>query len=214
MTGDAQGRARLALALRQAGVTDAAVLDAIERTPRALFVGPTFQQRAFEDTALPIECGQTISQPYVVGAMTAALDVGRRDKVLEVGTGSGYQTAILSRLARWVYTVERYRTLSRQAQARFATLGLSNIVAKVADGAQGWPDQAPFDRILVTAAAAQDPFALLDQLKPGGVCVAPVGPGQVQDLVRYRKDEAGVIDRAVLMQVRFVPLLPGVAREA
>jgi protein-L-isoaspartate(D-aspartate) O-methyltransferase len=214
MTSDAQGRARLALALRKAGVTEPQVLDAIERTPRDLFVGRTFQPRAFEDTALPIECGQTISQPYVVGAMTAALEVGKRDKVLEVGTGSGYQTAILARLARWVYTVERYRTLSRQAQARFGELGLTNIVAKVADGAQGWPEQAPFDRILITAATPGEPSALLDQLKPGGVCVAPVGAGQVQDLVRYRKDEAGLLAREVLMQVRFVPLLPGVAREA
>jgi protein-L-isoaspartate(D-aspartate) O-methyltransferase len=208
------GRAKLALALRQAGVTDARVLDAIERTPRDLFVPATFQRQAFEDSALPIECGQTISQPFVVGAMTAALETGARDKVLEIGTGSGYQTAILARLVRFVYTLERFRTLSRQAQERFTALGLSNVVARVADGQKGWPEQAPFDRILVTAAAEQEPEALLAQLKPGGVMIAPVGPSGVQKLMRYRKDGQGAISAETLMDVRFVPLLPGVARDA
>ena len=209
----ADDRARIVLALRKAGITDARVLDAMETVPREAFMAANFESRAWEDAALPIECGQTISQPYVVGVMTAALELSGREKVLEIGTGSGYQTAILSRLCRRVFTLERYRTLLRIAQSRHEALKLTNIVSKCADGALGWPDQGPFDRIIVTCAAPTRPDALLAQLAPGGLLVAPVGAGAVQELLRYRLREDGVFEEEALMDVRFVPLLPGVARE-
>jgi protein-L-isoaspartate(D-aspartate) O-methyltransferase len=205
--------ARLVLALRSQGVTDPAVLAAIERTPRDLFTPELFKERSWEDSALPIACGQTISQPFIVGLMTQALTLEPRARVLEIGTGSGYQTAVLSRLARLVYTVERYRTLKREAEARFETLGLTNVITKFGDGGQGWPEQAPFDRILVTAAAPSEPKVLLRQLKPAGVLVAPIGKGPVQRLMRYAGDGAGGFPAEVLCEVRFVPLLEGVARE-
>jgi protein-L-isoaspartate(D-aspartate) O-methyltransferase len=205
--------ARLILALRSQGVTDPAVLGAIETTPRDLFTPDLFQERAWEDQALPIACGQTISQPYIVGLMTQALGVERRDRVLEIGTGSGYQTTILSKLARLVYTVERYRTLMAEAEARFKQLGLTNVITRFGDGGLGWPEQAPFDRILVTAAAPDEPKALLSQLKPSGVLVAPIGKGPVQVLKRYEGDGQGGFKVDVLTEVRFVPLLDGVARE-
>ena len=177
--------ARLILALRSQGVTDPRVLDAIERTPREIFTPDLFKERAFEDSALPIACGQTISQPFIVGLMTQALTLGPRDRVLEIGTGSGYQTTILSKLARLVYTVERYRTLMKEAESRFKTLGLTNVITRFGDGGDGWAEQAPFDRILVTAAAPDEPKRLLAQLKPGGVLVAPIGKGPVPSLRRY-----------------------------
>ena len=205
--------ARLILALRTQGVTDPAVLAAMERTPRDLFTPELFKERSWEDSALPIACGQTISQPYIVGLMTQALTLEPRARVLEVGAGSGYQTAVLARLSRLVYTVERYRTLLREAEARFAALQLTNIITKFGDGTLGWPEQAPFDRILVTAAAHEQPKGLLEQLKPSGVLVAPVGKGPVQKLCRYAGDGAGGFTMDVLCEVRFVPLLEGVARE-
>jgi protein-L-isoaspartate(D-aspartate) O-methyltransferase len=205
--------ARLILSLRSQGVSDAAVLNAIETTPRDLFTPDLFQERAWEDQALPIACGQTISQPFIVGLMTQALNVERRDRVLEIGTGSGYQTTILSKLARLVYTVERYRTLMAEAEARFKKLGLTNVITRFGDGGLGWPEQAPFDRILVTAAAPEEPTALLAQLKPTGVLVAPIGRGPIQTLKRYTGDGAGDFKVDVLTEVRFVPLLDGVARE-
>lgn len=205
--------ARLILALRSQGVTDARVLDAVERTPRELFTPDLFKERAFEDSALPIACGQTISQPFIVGLMTQALTLGPRDRVLEIGTGSGYQTAILSRLARLVYTVERYRTLMKEAEERFRTLGLTNVITRFGDGGEGWAEQAPFDRILVTAAAPEEPKTLLAQLKPNGVLVAPIGKGPVQSLRRYAGDGQGGFKVELLGDVRFVPLLDGVARE-
>jgi protein-L-isoaspartate(D-aspartate) O-methyltransferase len=205
--------ARLILALRSQGVTEPKVLKAIEGTPRELFTPELFKARALEDSALPIACGQTISQPFIVGLMTQALTLEPRARVLEIGTGSGYQTAVLSRLARLVYTVERYRTLKREAEARFETLGLTNVITKFGDGGQGWPEQAPFDRILVTAAAPSEPKLLLRQLKPAGVLVAPIGKGPVQRLMRYAGDGAGGFPAEVLCEVRFVPLLEGVARE-
>jgi protein-L-isoaspartate(D-aspartate) O-methyltransferase len=211
---DPGARARIILALRQAGVTDSLVLNAIETIPRDVFMSAGFENRAWEDAALPIECGQTISQPYVVGVMTAALELTGREKVLEIGTGSGYQTAILARLSRRVFTLERYRTLLRLAQARHEALKLSNIVSKCADGGQGWADQGPFDRIIFTCASPTRPDALLAQLAPGGILVAPVGAGAVQELLRYRLRADGVFEEEALMDVRFVPLLPGVAREA
>jgi protein-L-isoaspartate(D-aspartate) O-methyltransferase len=206
-------RARLILSLRSQGVSDPAVLTALEQTPRELFTPQLFQERAWEDSALPIACGQTISQPFIVGLMTQALTIGPRARVLEIGTGSGYQTAVLSRLARLVYTIERYRTLMGEAEARFKQLQLGNIITRFGDGAEGWAKQAPFDRILVTAAAPGEPKALLAQLKPSGVLVAPIGRGPVQTLVRYAGDGKGGFKEDVLCEVRFVPLLEGVAKE-
>ena len=206
-------KARLVLALRSQGVTEPKVLDAIERTPRELFTPELFSERAWEDSALPIACGQTISQPYIVGLMTQSLKLDPRSRVLEVGTGSGYQTTILARIARLVYTVERYRTLLKEAEDRFKTLGLLNVVTRFGDGGEGWREQAPFDRILVTAAAPEEPKTLLAQLKPSGVLVAPVGKGPVQSLKRYTGDGKGSFKAETLCDVRFVPLLDGTARE-
>ena len=152
---------RLMQALRDQGVNDAQVLRAIETTPRDLFTPDLFKDRSWEDSALPIACGQTISQPYIVGLMTQALTVEPRSRVLEIGTGSGYQTTILSKVSRLVYTIERYRTLMKEAEARFNTLGLTNVITKFGDGGEGWAEQAPFDRIMVTAAAEDDPKKLL-----------------------------------------------------
>jgi protein-L-isoaspartate(D-aspartate) O-methyltransferase len=205
--------ARLVLALRSQGVSDPAVLNAIETTPRDLFTPDLFLDRAWEDSALPIACGQTISQPFIVGLMTQALKVGPRTRVLEIGTGSGYQTTVLSKLARLIYTVERYRTLMREAEGRFKTLGLTNIITRFGDGGEGWPEQAPFDRIMVTAAAPDEPTTLLAQLKPAGILVAPIGRGPVQSLRRYTGDGKGGFEVEELTEVRFVPLLDGVARE-
>ena len=205
--------ARLILALRSQGVSDPKVLGAIESTPRESFTPDLFKERAFEDSALPIACGQTISQPFIVGLMTQALTIGPRDRVLEIGTGSGYQTAILSKLSRLVYTVERYRTLMSEAEARFGVLGLTNVITRFGDGGEGWKEQAPFDRILVTAAASDEPTRLLAQLKPAGVLVAPVGKGPVQRLLRYAGDGKGGFTEQQLGEVRFVPMLDGVAKE-
>jgi protein-L-isoaspartate(D-aspartate) O-methyltransferase len=205
--------AKLILALRSQGVTDPKVLGAIEKIPRELFVPELFQDRSWEDSALPIACGQTISQPFIVGLMTQALRVEPRFRVLEIGTGSGYQTAVLSRLCRFVYSVERYRTLLGEAEARLKQLGVSNVFTRFGDGGEGWPEQAPFDRILVTAAAPDEPKTLLSQLKPNGILVAPVGKGPVQQLKRYMPDGKGGFEVETLCEVRFVPLLDGVARE-
>jgi protein-L-isoaspartate(D-aspartate) O-methyltransferase len=206
-------RARLILGLRSGGVSDPAVLSAVEKTPRDLFVPELFQERSWEDSALPIACGQTISQPLIVGLMTQALSVDSRSRVLEIGTGSGYQTAVLARIARLVYSLERYRTLLQEAEQRIKTLGILNVITRFSDGFDGWPEQAPFDRILVTAAAPETPRALLAQLKPNGILVAPVGRGPVQVLKRYVGDGSGEFRVEDMGDVRFVPLLPGVARE-
>lgn len=202
---------QLVMSLRGGGVTDMAVLAAMERTPREVFVPDRFADQAFDDRALPIDCGQTISQPLIVGLMTQALKIGDRDKVLEIGTGSGYQAAILSKLARRVYSVERYRTLSRIAEERFHGQGINNIVTRIGDGSLGWPEQAPFDRVILTASAPKRPDAILDQLKDGGIAVAPVDRGHEQILVRYDKQD-GQITETDLMTVRFVPLVKGVAK--
>lgn len=205
----AERKMRFLFALRSHGVTDARVLTAMEQIDRGLFVRGTFAARAYDNVPLPIACGQTISQPSIVGLMTQALGVGPRDTVLEVGTGSGYQAAILSQLARRVYTVDRWRGLVREASAIFASLGLANVTAMVADGSFGLPEQAPFDRILVTAAAEDPPGPLLAQLKPGGIMVLPVGQSdQVQQLIRVRRGERG-FDYEELCPVRFVPLVEG-----
>ena len=213
MTEPHESMARLILGLRSQGVSDPKVLKTIEATPREIFTPELFKERAFEDSALPIACGQTISQPFIVGFMTQALKIDRRSRVLEIGTGSGYQTAVLSRLARLVYTVERYRTLMREAEERFKALGLTNVITRFGDGGEGWPEQAPFDRIMVTAAAPGEPTALLEQLKPSGILVAPIGKGPVQTLRRYTGDGAGGFQVEDLVEVRFVPLLEGVAKE-
>ena len=204
---------QLLLALRRQGVTDARTLDAMEAVDRGLFVEGTFAARAYDDTPLPIALGQTISQPTVVGLMTQALEVGPRHKVLEVGTGSGYQAAILARLARRVYTVDRHRSLVREARVRFERLGLSNVTAFTADGSHGLPDQAPFDRILVAAAAEDPPGPLLAQLRIGGIMVVPVGQSDaVQSLIKVTRTDAG-FDYEELRSVRFVPLVEGIGRD-
>ena len=185
----------------------------METVPRAAFVEDLFSGQATENTALPIPCGQTISQPAVVAIMTETLEVGPRDKVLEIGTGSGYQAAILSRLARRVYTVERHPQLARLAQERLRALGCDNVSARIGDGARGWPEQAPFDRIMVTAAAEDLPAALYEQLRPGGIMVLPVGRSDAaQTLLKVIKRESGP-EYIELGDVRFVPLLEGVAKE-
>ncbi len=199
--------------LRSHGVTNAEVLKAMEATQRVDFLEGIFKDRSFEDTPLPISCGQTISQPTVVGLMTQALELTRRCKVLEIGTGSGYQAAILSRLARRVYTVERHRRLARRTRELFQRLGLHNITVVHADGSLGLPEQAPFDRIIVTAAAEDPPKLLIDQLRPGGIMVLPVGQSSaVQTLIRIVKTEKG-LDYTDLGAVRFVPLVEGVAQD-
>ncbi|WP_339746736.1 protein-L-isoaspartate(D-aspartate) O-methyltransferase [uncultured Maricaulis sp.] len=202
---------QLVMALRGGGVTDARVLAAIERTPRDLFVPERFSDQAFDDRALPIDCGQTISQPLIVALMTQALKLDDRCKVLEIGTGSGYQAAVLSRLARRVYSVERYRTLSREAEARFAQMRLTNITTRVGDGTLGWPEQAPFDRIILTASAPVRPDEILAQLKDGGIAIAPLDRGTKQVLVRYQR-EGDELTRTDIMDVRFVPLVKGEAK--
>lgn len=202
---------QLVMTLRGGGVTDSKVLAAIERTPRELFVPERFEDHAYDDRALPIDCGQTISQPYIVAHMTQALKLDDRCKVLEVGTGSGYQSAVLSRLARRVYSIERYRTLSREAETRFETLRLSNIVTRIGDGTIGWPEQSPFDRIIVTASAPSRPVEILAQLKDGGIAVAPVDRDGRQVLMRYERT-GGSFSEDELMDVRFVPLVKGEAR--
>lgn len=209
----AERKMRFLYALRSRGVTDARVLGAMERIDRGPFVRGIFAERAYEDVPLPIACGQTISQPSIVGLMTQALAVQPRDVVLEIGTGSGYQAAILSQLARRVYTVERHRRLVREAQDLFQKMHLANITALTADGSFGLPDQAPFDRIIVTAAAEDPPGPLLAQLKIGGIMVLPVGQSDtVQSLIKVTRREAG-FDYEELRPVRFVPLVEGLGTE-
>jgi protein-L-isoaspartate(D-aspartate) O-methyltransferase len=185
----------------------------METIDRGRFVRGLFAERAYEDMPLPIACGQTISQPSVVGLMTQALKVGPRDTVLEIGTGSGYQAAVLSQLARRVYTVDRHRRLARDSEALFAALSIPNIVTIAGDGSRGLPDQAPFDRIIVTAAAEDPPGPLLAQLKIGGIMVLPVGQSDtVQSLIRVQRLESG-FDYEELRPVRFVPLVEGMASD-
>lgn len=194
--------------LRRLGISDTDVLSAIELVPRERFVPDMFLDQAYENRALPIGQGQTLSQPQVVASMSQALMVDRRTKVLEIGTGSGYQTAVLSRLARRVYTIERYRELLQVAEERFGALRLHNITAKLGDGFKGWPEQAPFQRMIVTAAPSEVPGTLVDQLAVGGLLVIPIGrPGRAQDLVRVTRTEQGY-DEERLGKVRFVPLVP------
>lgn len=213
MSSEAERKMQFLFALRSKGVTDKRVLEAMEKIDRGVFVRGLFSERAYEDMPLPISCGQTISQPSVVGMMTQALDVQPRDKVLEIGTGSGYQAAVLSQLARRVYTVDRFRRLVEQAQAVFDELGLTNITVFTADGSHGLTEQAPFDRIIVTAAGEDPPGPLLAQLKIGGIMVVPVGQSDaVQSLIKVTRNETGY-DYQELAPVRFVPLLEGLGQE-
>ncbi len=199
----------LIMQLRRRGIRDTGVLRAIERVPREMFVDPAFAGHAYQDIALPIECGQTISQPYVVAFMTEKLELDRTHKVLEIGTGSGYQAAVLSHLCRRVYTVERWRELQKSADRRFAALGITNVTTIIGDGWLGWPPQAPFDRIIVTAAAAEAPQALVEQLKVGGRMIIPLGEDRDrQSLVLIEKSADGLTEASVL-PVRFVPLMRG-----
>jgi len=210
---DPETQMQFLFALRSRGVTDSRVLEAMEAIDRGPFVRGIFADRAYEDTPLPISCGQTISQPSVVGLMTQALQVSPRDTVLEVGTGSGYQAAILSKLARRIYTIDRHARLVREARQIFDALQLPNITSLVGDGSFGLPDQAPFDRIIVTAAAEDPPGPLLAQLKPGGIMVVPVGQSdRVQTLIRVRRTEDG-LEYDELRPVRFVPLLEGLGKD-
>jgi protein-L-isoaspartate(D-aspartate) O-methyltransferase len=204
---------QLLMELRRQGVTDSGVLSAMELTPRHLFVPEVFSDRAYDNAALPIDCGQTISQPFIVAFMTQALELKANQRVLEVGTGSGYQTAILARLAKRVYSIERHAELAAQAQERLKSLHLFNVDIRVSDGTRGWPGQAPFDCIIVTAAARENPpQELLNQLQIKGIIVIPIdrgGHGQV--LVRIRRTAQG-FQSTDLLPVKFVPLLEGVAK--
>ena len=207
-------RMEFQLALRRRGISDQAVLRAMDEVPREYFVAAGFTETAYADQALPIACGQTISQPFVVAYMTEKLEVEPQHRVLEIGTGSGYQAAILARLAREVVSIERYRTLADAARERLKTLGYTNVTIRSGDGMAGAPDLAPFDRIMVTAAAEQVPEALVAQLAEGGKMVLPVGPRHdAQYIVRLTKQPDGALTREELIAVRFVPLLPGQARE-
>ena len=199
--------------LRKAGVADKQVLDAMERIDRKNFVNGVFSEKAYEDTPLPIACGQTISQPTVVGLMTQALQVTSRDKVLEVGTGSGYQAAILSLLSRRVYTIERHSSLVNNATKVFQKLNISNITTILSDGGHGLEQQAPFDRIIVTAASDDPPAPLLSQLKIGGIMIIPVGQSDnMQKLIKISKTDGG-FEYQDLQAVRFVPLVAGTEKE-
>ncbi|NVJ91815.1 MAG: protein-L-isoaspartate(D-aspartate) O-methyltransferase [Methylocystaceae bacterium] len=200
---------RLLMELRRQGITDTKVLSALERIPREDFVSETFHDQAYENIALPIGYNQTLSQPYIVALMTEALKVSDRMKVLEVGTGSGYQALVLAKICRRLYTIERHKPLLDQAELRFKKFGQTNIVSKAGDGTKGWKEQAPFDRIMVTAAAADVPPDLADQLAIGGIMVAPIGEDTSgQWLIRVTRTETG-FDVEELVEVRFVPLIPG-----
>ncbi|MBR0721003.1 protein-L-isoaspartate(D-aspartate) O-methyltransferase [Bradyrhizobium manausense] len=201
------------LTLRRRGISDQTVLRTMEEVPRELFVEASDREAAYRDSALPIACGQTISQPFVVAYMTEQLQLQKSHRVLEIGTGSGYQAAVLSRLAREVLTVERYRMLADAARARLEKLDCHNVEVMLGDGLNLPPNIGPFDRIIVTAAVEKIPENLVERLEVGGILIAPVGPHQgVQTLTRLSRTEAG-IERKELVEVRFVPALPGVARE-
>ncbi len=207
----AQDQMQFILGLRSKGITDPRVLKAMEAIPREAFLEGPFQPRAYADTPLPIDCGQTISQPSVVAKMTQALEITPRCKVLEIGTGSGYQAAILAKLTRRVYTIERHRPLARLAAKRLAALDLGNVTVVTGDGSLGLPAQSPFDRILLTAASEDPPALLLKQLRVGGIMVLPVGQSDmVQTLIKIEKSDSG-LEYTELGEVRFVPLLEGIA---
>ena len=201
-------KARLIMTLRGMGVVEADVLSAMERVPREMFVPTALSQHAYENASLPIALEQTISQPYIVARMTAALELTGRERVLEIGTGSGYQAAILSFLCRRVYSIERLRPLLVEAENRFRKLRITNVTSKFGDGAKGWPEGAPFDRVILTCAPPEVPATLLNQLKTGGIMVAPEGRDRKQSLVVIRRTKEG-FERRELLPVRFVPLVEG-----
>ena len=202
--------ARLLLSIRKEGITDSRMLSSFEKVPRHLFIPKVFGDQAYDDVALPIACNQTISQPSLVAFMINALEVGERMKVLEIGTGSGYQTAVLSHLCRRIYSIERHRELSLEAVQRFSDLDLSNISTVVGDGSMGWPEQAPFSRIIVSAAATEIPKTLLEHMPDGGIMIIPIGePGKGQTLYRLRR-QGHNYEREHLLGVRFVPLVSGI----
>jgi len=199
----------LIMHLRKQGIHDTRVLRAMELMPRVSFVQEAFIEQAYNDSALPIACGQTISQPFIVAYMTQKLGVEPENNVLEIGTGSGYQAAVLCHLCRHVYTIERYKELQKGASKQFKNLGIKNVTTIIGDGWLGWPPQAPFDRIIVTAAAPKVPDALLEQLKVGGRMILPLGETrETQFLTQVDKTEDG-IEQSELLPVRFVPLVKG-----
>jgi protein-L-isoaspartate(D-aspartate) O-methyltransferase len=199
--------ARLILDLRRSGIHDRRILSAIESVPRRLFLSARYHDQAYANRAVPIECGQTISQPTVVAMMTEALSVTPESRVLEIGTGSGYQAAVLARLAAHVFTIERYEQLAMLAKERLEVLRIRNVSVRVGDGGDGWPEEAPFDRIMITAAAEEIPPALFAQLAENGVVVAPVGSRHgIQTLKRYERTADGIVEKT-LADVRFVPLI-------
>ena len=207
-----ESKALLMLKLRQNGVSNPKILKSIETIDRSSFVSKSFLNRSLEDIPLPIDCGQTISQPSLVAFMTQQLEIPNRSKVLEIGTGSGYQTAILSRLSSRVYSIERYKKLVDIAKIRLASLNISNVIILLQDGFYGYPPQAPFDRIILTAAVEEIPNLLINQLKVGGIMIIPVGlSNQKQSLLKVVKTEKG-LDIKELMSVRFVQMKEGLVR--
>jgi len=209
--GSREDRAALIMYLRSNRIRNAGVLRAIEQVPRRLFLSSQFRLNAYQDRALPIECGQTISAPYVVALMTETLELADHHRVLEVGTGSGYQTAILAQLAAQVFSVDRFRTLVDLASQRLDSLHIDNVIIEAGDGYKGWPSKAPFDRIMITAAAPEIPDTLTEQLADNGILVMPVGPaGAVQKLIKVVRS-GGRFVTTELADVRFVPMIPGMA---
>ena len=207
---DVQAAATI-LKLRGLGISDRALLKAIETVPRSLFVPKEFRHHSYSDHALPIDCGQTICSPSLVARMVAALEVNDRHSVLEIGTGSGYQTAVLARLARRVTSMERFRTLSKQAERHWIALGLRNISAVIADGALGWKRQSPFDRVLVSVAFAAPPARLIAQLGEGGILIAPIGRWDAPQRLTLFRRIGDSFDTRDLGGVRFLPIVTGVA---
>ncbi|MGC6473663.1 MAG: protein-L-isoaspartate(D-aspartate) O-methyltransferase [Candidatus Puniceispirillaceae bacterium] len=201
-------KAKLLMALRAQAIMQPDILAAIETLPREQFIPESLHNHAYENASLPIGHKQTISQPYIVALMTQSLELKKTHRVLEIGTGSGYQAAILSRLCRRVYTLERLRPLLVSAEKRLKALQISNITYRHADGAKGWPEAAPFDRIIITCQVGEIPSILLDQLKIGGILIAPVGPSGKEELVRVKREADG-FEHETLMPVRFVPMLSG-----
>ena len=206
---------KLILELRQSGITDNGLLNAIEKLPRERFVDSEFDEFAYDDVALPIACGQTISRPSTVAGIVDALQLGndRNFNVLEIGTGSGYLSALISKLARRVYTVERYRTLTENARRRFSELGLANIISQCSDGALGWPATAPFERIVSTCAAEEPPEQWIGQLKPGGLLIMPIGTNEDQHVIRFRKGDDEALTSEILAPSKFLHIVEGVAKE-
>ncbi len=210
MNNTSEKKVRLTMLLRSQAILSSSILSAIETIPREKFIDSALRHHAYENASLPIACGQTISQPYIVAKMTEALELKSRHVVLEIGTGSGYQASVLSLLSRRVYTMERYRPLFVEARNRLAKLKLTNITMRLGDGFVGWPEAAPFDRIMITCQVEKLPDVLIKQLKSDGILVAPVGPPGKEFLTKLTK-KGEVIHIERLISVRFVPMIPGIA---